>query len=357
MASYLTLLLVSLGVFTLSFAVTAFVRRIALYRAWLDVPNDRSSHVRPTPRGGGLGFVVAFFVATGLLWLRTPAHAGPWLALLGGGGLVALVGWLDDRYDLPAALRFGCHGLAAFGALYWLGGFSQVTLGTAVLSLGWGGNIFAWLFVVWTLNAYNFMDGIDGLAAGEAVLVALVAAGLLTLSGDTNLALTCLFLAVAVAGFLVWNWPPAKIFMGDVGSGLLGYTFAVLAIASQNQNALALPYWLLLLGVFYVDTGATLVMRVLRGERWYAAHRSHAYQRATQRGYRHVTVSLSLLLITLLLAALSTLGWRSPVLLSYLLLGAYLGLFLLWWRFAEPSRPPSSLGNVTDSGVHSDKST
>lgn len=287
------------AIFVTSLLLTGGVRRYAR-RALLDLPNERSSHSRPTPRGGGLAIVASFLM--GMLVLNWMAVAPPALvwALIGGGALVAGIGWLDDHRHVSPMWRIAVHVAAAAWALYCLRGLPQLQVGTATLSLGWVGTALALLTVVWLTNLYNFMDGIDGLAAGEAVTVALAAAGLLWWSGATGLAMVAALLAVACGGFLWWNWPPAKIFMGDVGSGFLGYCFAVLMLASEKTDALPLAAWLILLAVFVSDASYTLASRIMRGERWYTAHRSHAYQRLIQLGHSHFRVMSAVMLVNLL---------------------------------------------------------
>lgn len=316
-----------LVVFGLSVLLTGYMRRYALRTGLLDIPSARSSHAHPTPRGGGVSFVVSFYAA--LPMLVTSAPLRPLRLALFGGLAVALVGWLDDRYHLSVRWRLAVHGLAAAWALYWLGGLPQLALGGLKLPLGAAGYPLAWLGVVWLINLYNFMDGIDGLAAGEAVLVALAAAGMLAAAGFVPLAWVCGLLAAAVAGFWLWNWPPAKIFMGDVGSGTLGYCLAVLALASERQGALPLLGWLMLLGVFVVDATATLIARALAGEAWHTPHNTHAYQRLVKRGYSHRAVTGSLLAITALLAALAAIAWRYGG-LAPLSLASLLALLALW---------------------------
>lgn len=309
---------IMVGTGLLSWGLTGAVRRYAIRRGILDIPNARSSHLVATPRGGGLAIVVAFLIpATGLTayGLLPGALAA---ALLGGGLFVAGVGWLDDRHGLPAALRAGAHALAALWALYWLGGLPSLNLGVTRLSLGSVGFVLGVVGIVWFVNLYNFMDGIDGLAGTEAITVAGTAAlliggirvGLLpnpgmigTAPGAASIALVSSLLVPASAGFLVWNWPPARIFMGDVGSGFLGFTFGVLAVASENSGALPLLVWMLLLGVFVVDATATLLRRIWRRERWTEAHRTHAYQLAVQAGHTHKQVTAAVLGINIALAA------------------------------------------------------
>ena len=318
------------AVFTLSYMLAGWYRRYALRRDILDIPNARSSHVTPTPRGGGLSFVLSFLGASLAFFLLFPEREALWLALVGGGGMVALLGWLDDRYDLSSGVRFLFQGLAAAWALYWLGGLPELSLGSASLTLGWFGYPLAWLGVVWMLNLYNFMDGIDGLTSGQGVIVT-TTVGFLLLAQHPELAFVALILGSAILGFLVWNWPPAKIFMGDVGSGFLGFVFALLAIYSENTGALPLLSWFALFAVFFIDATATLILRTLRGERWYEAHNTHAYQKAVQAGLSHRQVTLTILLIGVALSVVTIIGTLQPPLLLPLVAFAVAALLVLWW--------------------------
>ncbi len=281
--------------------LTALVRRRALAQSRLDVPNARSSHTVPTPRGGGLAFVLA--LAAGLLALAPSGLLdGQWrplVAVLGAGVAVAVVGFLDDRGHVPARWRLLVHFSAAAWGLAWLGGPPALALGGWVLgpnALGWA---LAAFYLVWLLNLYNFMDGIDGLAAAQAITVGAGAALLYGVVGAPTPAMAMpLALAGAVAGFLLWNFPPARIFMGDVGSGFLGIVLGLLSLQAGRFEPLLLWAWLILQAVFVTDATLTLLRRLLRGERVYEAHRLHAYQHLSRRCGRHLPVTLAVLLVT-----------------------------------------------------------
>ncbi len=322
-ALLLMTILASLGLTRLSLA---YARR----RSLLDVPNERSSHVAPTPRGGGLGMTGAYLAAVAALTLHGAVDHEMGTALLGGGALVAAIGWVDDHRSLAARWRVLTHSAAALWALWWLGGMPTVDLGTARLTLGaWGWPI-ATMAVVWLTNLYNFMDGIDGLAGTQAVTTGSVAA-LLVASRDPGLTLGCLALVAAALGFLWWNRPPARIFMGDVGSGLLGYCFAVLAIAGERHGSLPALLWTLLLAVFVWDATFTLGRRVIRGERWYEAHRSHGYQCLVQKGWSHAQVTLAVLMLNCVV--LAPLAWwvnGHPRWLCGAAVAVAAGCWLLW---------------------------
>lgn len=323
------------GSFGASLLLTAFVRRYALQHSLVDIPNTRSSHTDPTPRGGGLAIVVIWFLVLAILIFLH--RLGEWvgLALLGGGVAVAAVGWLDDRRGIPASIRALVHVLAAIWAVWCFGGWPSLDVGVAVLPLGMAGSLLAVIGLVWLINLYNFMDGIDGLAASEAVSVGLMGGILLAAAGATDLSLVALALAAAAGGFLIFNWPPAKIFMGDVGSGLLGYAFGVLALASERAGAVPIIVWMLLLAVFIVDATATLIRRVMKGERWYEAHRSHAYQRAVQAGYSHRQVTVAIMGLNVLLAGAAVGVWAVPSLLPVVVISAVGLLFAVWYVFCR----------------------
>jgi Fuc2NAc and GlcNAc transferase len=280
--------------FLASVLLTALVRSYLLRRKVLDIPNGRSSHSAPIPRGGGLSIVV---VSLGIVvWFayRGAISASLGWALIGGGLAVAGIGFLDDHFAVPARLRLLVHFAAAGWALWRLNGMGPLHLGGIIWDWGWVGQIVALVGLVWMINLYNFMDGIDGLAGLEALWVSALGGLLLAWSGLGGLAGCAQVLAAASAGFLVWNWPPAKIFMGDVGSGFLGFVFGVLAISGAKERPWLLWPCLILLAVFIVDSILTLVRRLISGERWYEAHCSHAYQHAARRWGSHSKVTLTI---------------------------------------------------------------
>ncbi len=329
--AYAVLLIAAFGV---AFIGTPLVRRYALRHALLDVPNERSAHSVPTPRGGGIAIAAAFFLSLVLLlwWNMLPQTAG--LALLGGGLLVAAIGAWDDRRHVAPLWRLVAHVLAALWALFWLwGGYDPLRDDSNVLLYiaHW---TMAILGIVWLTNLYNFMDGIDGLAASQAVCAAAAGGVLLWLSGAHGLALAALSLALSSAGFLAWNWPPAKIFMGDVGSGLLGYSFAVLALATAQSVAMPAMIWLILLAPFVLDATLTLLRRMLLGERWHQAHAAHLYQRMVQTGYSHQQVVIAVIVLNVvLLWSLAVWLWRNAELAGWIVsvtgvIGTALWIFL-----------------------------
>ena len=293
-----SIILVAVTAFVVAVFATRLVCRYALRRNLIDVPNARSSHALPTPRGGGLAIVLAFFIATlalaslGLIDIRISG------ALLIGGGAMALIGFLDDRWHLPASARLGVHLAAAIWAVILLGGISEKALGNWGMHGLWPGRAIAVLILVWATNLFNFMDGLDGIAGSEAVFMSGAGAWLnWRAGGDTGLTAAMACLAATCLGFLRWNWPPARIFMGDVGSGFLGFSLAVLGLAASQRGALPVETWAILGGVFLVDATVTLLRRLVRGDRWFEAHRMHAYQHLARRWKAHLPVTILVMIV------------------------------------------------------------
>lgn len=296
-----------------SYLLTGILRRYALSRSLLDVPNSRSSHTVVTPRGGGVAIVVTLLLALPLAIPTGQISADLGLSLLVAGGLVAIVGFLDDHGHIAARWRLLAHFASALLALLCLGGLEAIAVGPFILEPALLRNVLALLFLAWMVNLYNFMDGIDGLASVEAITSACCMCLLFFLSGHTELIAAPLLLALSVLGFLIWNFPPARIFMGDAGSGFLGLAVGVLAVHSSWSNPSFFWAWCIMLGVFIVDATYTLIRRLLGGAKVYEAHRSHAYQFAARKFGAHLPVTLAVCLINLL--------WLLPIAAAVVLLG------------------------------------
>jgi Fuc2NAc and GlcNAc transferase len=194
---------------------------------------------------------------------------------------------------LSARVRITVHFGAAAAAMYWVGGLPPMQIGERLVTFGWEGHVLGILGIVWSLNLFNFMDGIDGIAASEGTFMT-VAGAAIALGTGVSGAFPALSLAIGAGclGFLVWNWPPAKIFMGDAGSGYVGYVLAVLALLAGREAATGLFVWVILGGLFFVDATVTLARRLARRERVYEAHRSHAYQWLARKWGSHRRVTL-----------------------------------------------------------------
>lgn len=302
-------LLFFFGLAFASFTGTKLYINYARKKAIFDIPNERSSHALPTPRGGGVVFTGLFLAVILACPFFYPMETPLWLALSGGGLAVAAVGWLDDAKSIPAWQRLGVHAAAVLWALWSLGGMPLLTLGFAKLPLGTFGHVLAFIGGVWMINLYNFMDGIDGLAAGEALLVSLAGA-IFTRGSPVSFAL--LALAAPVFGFLVWNWSPAKVFMGDAGSGFLGFAFFCFALYTENTNTLPLLAWAVLVSVFAIDATLTLIMRARQRKRLSEAHRDHLYQQFIKAGWGHDVVAAAALLPTLVATMIAGLLRQQP---------------------------------------------
>lgn len=286
------LAILSMATFMLAWAATWAVRRAAIRHRLLDIPNDRSSHQIATPRGGGLAVVVAYSVLLVVLGWRGAISAQALLALLLGGGIVAIAGFLDDRRGLSPKVRLLAHATAALIAVLALGVAPGLPLPGGFWAWSWLGVPVCLVGVIWCINLFNFMDGIDGIAAAEAVCLGL-GGQLALLAVGAGWSPLLLGWAAASGGYLLWNWPPAKIFLGDVGSGYLGFLVAaaLLLTATSGVNAWV---WFILFAVFIVDANWTLLVRWRRGEKLSDAHRNHAYQKASRhyRGHRPVTLAV-----------------------------------------------------------------
>lgn len=294
--------------FLLSLLGTGWYRHYAVAHQILDVPNSRSAHCVPVPRGGGIVFVTIF------LSIMRYDHTLSWLIIVVMAG-IAVLGYWDDKYALSAGIRLGCQIVLSALAVWGLGGMPDIQLGHWVVHFNVWTSCLGVIYLVWMLNLYNFMDGINGIAGFEALTVALGMGILYWVLGCHSQILGLpLVLSAVVAGFLIWNFPKAKVFMGDVGSAFLGLLFGVLSLqAAHSQPAL---FWafLIFLGVFIVDATVTLFGRMLRREPLHIAHSSHAYQHAARRFQSHTVVTLAVV-------ALNTLWlwpWAMAVGLGYI---------------------------------------
>lgn len=271
----------------ISLFLTELLRRYSLKANILDIPGERSSHSIATPRGGGLSIVVIFLVVVGFTDLLATNIV---FALIGAGILIAAVGFWDDQGHIAARWRLLSHFIAVFWVLFWLGGISEFHIFNYSINANWLGIAVTAILLVWLLNLFNFMDGIDGIAASEAIFVSSAGAYFSWANDFASFSFISLALAAATMGFLILNWHPAKIFMGDAGSGFLGLILGIIAYVNILEGGI-FWIWPILLAVFLVDSGVTLFRRILNGEKWYEAHCSHAYQHAARKwGHKRVTI-------------------------------------------------------------------
>jgi Fuc2NAc and GlcNAc transferase len=290
--------------FVLSAILTLWLAKQAIKRGWLAIPNERSSHKKPTPSGAGLAVAIVFLGVILLLGAFGVLPKDITMALGVGGAAIALIGWIDELRPLRIWMRLPIHVGAAIYAVHTLGGMPVLFVGMPIqLGLTFG-SILAVIGIVWLSNLYNFMDGIDGLVGMQAVFVSAVAGALIAaLAGTGPFTFVVWLLGASVAGFLIWNWHPAKIFLGDVGSVLIGFTFGVLALWTESAHALPLFIWFILLAPFMVDATGTTLKRLLQGSRWYEAHRTFSYQLSTKNS-SHSMVVLRMLAVNIIVSPL-----------------------------------------------------
>ena len=286
---YITLLI-------LSFTLTYLIKNYYIKNALVDVVNERSSHTVATPHGGGIAVAFTWFVGIGYLYYIGNIEANLFYALM-VGIIISVVSFFDDIYELSAKLRVLVQSIVAILGIYFLGGLGVLELGVFSVSNSMITNVFAFLLIVWFINLYNFLDGINGYAGSEAVFLSI--AGFLLFEGSHFIVL-----AVAVLGFLVWNYNKAKIFMGDVGSTLLGYNIAIFTLYYTNIESSNLWIWIILFALFWFDATVTLIRRKLNGEKLSFAHKKHAYQRLNQSGWSHFKVTNFSILINVFLFAI-----------------------------------------------------
>jgi Fuc2NAc and GlcNAc transferase len=273
----------------------------------LDIPNERSSHLTPTPRGGGLSFVAASLVGFLLLLLNNTLNHADLFAICCAGVIVAIAGHLDDRQKISGAtIRLVFHAIGAIVLVALIGFPSQISVFDRTINTGIIGSLLGVVYLVWLLNLFNFMDGTDGIAASEAIFVC-VAGTILNYRAlsDINFSAAAIVLAASTFGFLLYNWSPAKIFMGDVGSGYLGIVIGGLSLMAAKQQHELLWVWIILLAVFVSDATITLIRRLARKQKPHVAHRSHAYQHLAIRFNSHAKVSLIVLAVNV--------AWLLPI--------------------------------------------
>ncbi len=331
-----------------SYTLTPIVRRWALRRGLVDTPNERTLHVGSVPRAGGIAFVLPFLVLLVFAWAVWDAIDKLAFGLLVGAGGVAIVAFLDDLRPRSAWLRLALWAPLLVASLAVYGGLPELNLGFATLRWGTLGSVLALIGGLWLVTLYNFMDGINGLAAGQAVFVAGAAVVLMALTGGPESDPTLLgALALTVAGFLVWNWRPGYIFMGDVGSAFLGATFAVFSLHTETTGPRQLPMltWHILLMPFLVDATFTLIRRVVTGRQWRKPHREHAYQLAVLAGHSHARVASAVFALDVVLFGFAWWSVRHPTHLLACALGAFALVAVCWFATvrAWPARPETDL--------------
>jgi UDP-N-acetylmuramyl pentapeptide phosphotransferase/UDP-N-acetylglucosamine-1-phosphate transferase len=313
----------------LSYFFVYIIRRYAERRQIMDRPNERSSHTVPTPRGGGSAIVILVLL-TALFSLKY-ADLNRGLIYITCATVIAWLGWRDDVQSLSPKVRFTVQGVVAAVSITGLGYFKFVTVPMlGELPLGIFGILITFFWIIGLTNAYNFMDGIDGIAGGVAFAAGL---GWMMLASNAQAPFAfwaALAIAASSLGFLGHNWSPARIFMGDVASTFLGYSFAVLPLLSADRGGDALMLGTLLMWTFIMDSGLTFIRRALKRENVFAAHRTHLYQRLVIGGYTHSTISALYMFLTLLAGILSyAWSWGQSYAPPLILFGLPLTWFVL----------------------------
>jgi UDP-N-acetylmuramyl pentapeptide phosphotransferase/UDP-N-acetylglucosamine-1-phosphate transferase len=276
-----------------SYALTWLIKTISLKNNILDMPNERSSHSIPTPRGGGLAIVICWYLGISILWYYGIISIDLYLALM-CGILLAGISLLDDIYGLKPFIRLLVQTLTTILAVIFLGGIDHFMLPGKVIIPSIIMYPLVIVGIIWFINLYNFLDGIDGYASVEAISVAIA---LFLFAGES----INLVLIASVLGFLIWNWPKARIFMGDIGSTQLGFILIILGIYYHNVQTLSFIWWIVITAPFWFDATLTLIRRWRKGENLSQAHRKHIYQRLVQSGYSHLKVTVLLILVNFIL--------------------------------------------------------
>jgi UDP-N-acetylmuramyl pentapeptide phosphotransferase/UDP-N-acetylglucosamine-1-phosphate transferase len=322
-------------VLSLSFFGIEVFRRLSLTRGWFDVPNERSQHTRPVPRGGGI-VIAAVCLASYVLVANYTGGRISW-GYVAGAALVAAVSWFDDLRSLGYVVRISTHVAVAILMVAANGYWSVVGIpGYEPIYLGQLGAFVTVVWIVWAINAYNFMDGIDGLAGVQAVVAAIAWAVLGWLDGVEDVTFYGAALASASAGFLVHNWTPARIFMGDAGSAFLGFTFAALPLlyTAGSPEKPGVPILaVFFLWTFMFDSGLNRLRRALRGIRFWEPNREHYYQKLVDSGSSVAVVAAIYGVLSALVAALAIFSFRrggvAAVVCIVIILGATLAFALM----------------------------
>jgi UDP-N-acetylmuramyl pentapeptide phosphotransferase/UDP-N-acetylglucosamine-1-phosphate transferase len=291
----------------LSYILTWLAIQLAIRKSVLDIPNNRSSHTVPTPRGGGIAISITWFFALIILYSQNKINGSLFYGLLCGIPIAA-AGLVDDLFSISPKIRILIQSISAIGALYFLKGIDSIGIGYNIIHAPVIFNIIAFVGIIWFTNLFNFLDGIDGYLSAEIVYIGLA---FFLFFGSTP----PLVLSFAALGFLIWNWQPAKIFMGDVGSTLLGFTISVFAVYYQNEGKSSVFIWLMLTSVFWFDATLTLYRRWRNKEHLSLGHRKHAYQRIVQSGFSHRKTVLYSIAINITILALVWIALKYPSLL------------------------------------------
>jgi Fuc2NAc and GlcNAc transferase len=285
------ILLVTILLGALSFLLTFLIKRFAVRNKILAIPNERSLHDSPTPRGGGVAIVISWYIGITIFYFYGILDRALYLALL-SGILIAIISLMDDIFGVKPIIRLFVHFFTAILAFLFLHGLRPLVMPEVHLDYNYIVYPIAIVGIVWFINLFNFMDGVDGFASIESIIISSV---LFIFTWN----LSSILLMVSVGGFLCWNWPKAKIFMGDTGSTQLGFILVIMGIYFHNNMEFSILNWIMLTSPFWFDATLTLYRRWRNGEKLSEGHRKHVYQRIVTAGFSHVKVNLFLVLINL----------------------------------------------------------
>ncbi|MDT8408643.1 MAG: glycosyltransferase family 4 protein [Wenzhouxiangellaceae bacterium] len=320
--------------FPATVALTMLVRRYSLHAGLIDQPGERRSHDRPVARGGGLAIAMTLLLAWPFLQLSSPLLA----AFLIGVVVTAAMGFVDDHRPLPVRWRLPFQALLAVVTVLCVGPVDAIGVAGTSVSLVWLWTPMAIVALVWMMNLFNFMDGSDGLAATQAIFSSALFAAAFFYAGENELGWLAVLCVSACAGFLVWNWPRALVFLGDAGSLLLGWILGFLALAGTLTESVSVWLSFIIVSPFVVDATATLLWRLGRRQQWYNPHRDHAYQCLIRSGWSHQRVLLGLIAINslLVLPGVALIIWQAwtDILVAMVLVIAQVGVWRLT-RFVE----------------------
>lgn len=310
----ISMIMLLFGVLIISLVMSYFYPAFALKYGFHAKPNFRSLHTKIMPRGVGIVIVSIMLPVIFLLRQKDFIPHNEFIVLLSGGLLVSLVGFLDDRFEISARIRFPVQIAAAVWICFWLGASPVLNLGFTTIDLGWFGAILAVVMLVWFYNLFNFIDGIDAMAMSSVVFVSFSMGIILFLEQESSLAIILFFLGIANLGVLYFNWPPAKVFLGDVGTSFNSYTLSVIIMSSLWTGKPIVWIWLILLAYYLTDTTLTTSVRIIKFRRtWYHPHRSHAYQNLARIWDNHLKMVSIVWLINLVwLLPLAILAYRMP---------------------------------------------
>jgi Fuc2NAc and GlcNAc transferase len=269
--------------------LTKFYRSFAIKNSIKAIPNNRTLHFKSVPSGGGVVFS-SLFVSIIVLLEILQIISLDILMVIGIGGLIAILfGLTDDIFDISAPIKFFIQSILAAWSIFWLDGGALVEVAWIPLWISW---LVSWFMLVWMINLYNFIDGVDGMAASGAVFIPLTLIVVLLIKGESSdLVVLLSVLGISSLGFLIYNWPPASIFMGDSGSVFLGYVFGTLIIKTTMTGEVSIWSWIIVFAYFVSDTVVTQILRIILVKKWWHAHRSHAYQNLARITESHLKVT------------------------------------------------------------------